>query len=424
MRTNSVSRSRALRSLGRFCLALAITTGTPGAVRADDDATLTMARERFKEGVHFFDLKQYDKARAAFLQAYVLKRHPAVLLNLAQSELRSGHEADAAKHFAQYLREHEGATEAEHEAAEVGLASARAHIAELVISADEEGATVILNGQTEGLTPLPSPLYLEPGTHMLTIRKDGREASGALNLEAGQRLTTNVRLRKSPKAPAKPSEEEEEREPEAETTETVLATSEAPGTSFDLETPPPPERARRQPFFRWAARSPVAWIGGGITALGLGSSVGLWVASQRKYSDANSIAEEIREEASNPPAHIIALLAPSGRTELDTKGICKVDLKDAYPEVAADQRGSAWLAQFGRACDAYSSSANDGDTLKAGAWVGVGVAAVAAAGTVVYYFASNPKEQPEDASARSIRLTGVAPWFGGGTQGLVLSGEF
>src|SRR5579862_3781224 len=71
----------------------------PVHASTDDDATVAMARERFKEGVAYFDQKQYDKARAAFLQAYALKKHPVVLLNLAQSELRSGHEADAAKHF-------------------------------------------------------------------------------------------------------------------------------------------------------------------------------------------------------------------------------------------------------------------------------------------------------------------------------------
>ncbi|HEY3236709.1 MAG TPA: hypothetical protein VGJ84_18470, partial [Polyangiaceae bacterium] len=36
---------------------------------AEEDASLEMARERFQEGVKFFDQKQYDKARAAFLQA-------------------------------------------------------------------------------------------------------------------------------------------------------------------------------------------------------------------------------------------------------------------------------------------------------------------------------------------------------------------
>ena len=60
---------------------------------ATDDATTAMARARFKEGVEYFDKGQFDLARAAFLQAYALKKHPAVLLNLAWSCLKSGHVA-------------------------------------------------------------------------------------------------------------------------------------------------------------------------------------------------------------------------------------------------------------------------------------------------------------------------------------------
>src|SRR5678816_2680726 len=94
------------------CAALVCSTwtglvvGLPRVARADDDpATIEMARQRFQEGVRYFDAKQYDKARAAFLQAYALKKHPTVLLNLAQSELRSSHDAEAADHFSEFLRE-------------------------------------------------------------------------------------------------------------------------------------------------------------------------------------------------------------------------------------------------------------------------------------------------------------------------------
>src|ERR1700743_175331 len=123
----------------------------PAKASSDDDATVAMARERFKEGVSYFDQKQYDKARAAFLQAYALKKHPAVLLNLAQSELRSGHEADAAKHFAQYLREHKDATDSERQGAETGLTATRALLAEVTVSVDESGAEVFVDGSSEGV---------------------------------------------------------------------------------------------------------------------------------------------------------------------------------------------------------------------------------------------------------------------------------
>src|SRR5260221_14584199 len=71
----------------------------------EKDAVTETARRRFQEGVKFFDQKRFEDARAAFLQAYALKHHPTVLLNLAQSEIQGGHSLDAARHFSAFLRE-------------------------------------------------------------------------------------------------------------------------------------------------------------------------------------------------------------------------------------------------------------------------------------------------------------------------------
>ena len=133
MRSKQAARPRAARRtlpgpwalLGSLAVAASLWT-VPAL--AEDDVTLAMARERFKEGVQYFDQELYDKARAAFVQAYALRKHPAVLLNLAQSEVRSGHEAEAATHFAQYLREHKEATESERQGALQGLASAKTSV--------------------------------------------------------------------------------------------------------------------------------------------------------------------------------------------------------------------------------------------------------------------------------------------------------
>src|SRR3954464_2733785 len=69
------------------------------------EETTKAARARFQEGVEFYDKGQYEKARAAFLQAYALRKHPAVLLNLAQSSLKASHHLEAVRYFQQYLRE-------------------------------------------------------------------------------------------------------------------------------------------------------------------------------------------------------------------------------------------------------------------------------------------------------------------------------
>ncbi len=70
-----------------------------------------MARTRFKEGVSFYDKGQYEQARAAFLQAYALKKHPAVLLNLAWSSLKSGHALESEHYFKQFLAEGKDSTD-------------------------------------------------------------------------------------------------------------------------------------------------------------------------------------------------------------------------------------------------------------------------------------------------------------------------
>ncbi|MET0792690.1 MAG: hypothetical protein ABW061_14310, partial [Polyangiaceae bacterium] len=143
-----------------LCLTLSCFTflsATQALAAPTDETTVAMARERFKEGVAFFDKKEYDKARVAFLQAYALKKHPAVLLNLAQSELRSSHEAEAAKHFAAYLRESKDASDSERQAAEAGLSATKAMVAEVTVNVDEGGAEVFIDSSSEGVSPLQGP---------------------------------------------------------------------------------------------------------------------------------------------------------------------------------------------------------------------------------------------------------------------------
>src|SRR5260221_1408368 len=132
----------------------------PRAARAEDDATVEMARQRFREGVQFYDQHQYEKARLAFLQAYALKAHPAVLLNLAQSELRSGHPDEAASHFSEYLRSNAGASEADKQETELGFTTAKSRAGEVMLTGDSPGAQVLVYGTEKGATPLPCALYL------------------------------------------------------------------------------------------------------------------------------------------------------------------------------------------------------------------------------------------------------------------------
>src|SRR4051794_26936217 len=132
----------------------------------DKDAVTEMARRRFQEGVKFFDQKRFEEARAAFLQAYALKHHPAVLLNLAQSEIRSGHPLEASRHFTGYLRESPNASAAERAEAEKGLAAARAKLGRIHVQVPI-GAEVIVDGESVGQAPFSEPIDVMPGTHTI-----------------------------------------------------------------------------------------------------------------------------------------------------------------------------------------------------------------------------------------------------------------
>jgi hypothetical protein len=376
---------------------------------ADDDATTGMARERFKEGVSYFDKKEYDKARAAFLQAYALKHHPAVLLNLAQSELRSGHEADAAMHFAQFLRESKEATDAERQSAEAGLSAAKAVAAELTVNVDEEGATVSLDGNAQGQSPLPGALYLTPGPHTISAKKEGREASAQITAAAGQTSSTHLRFKKAAAAPASDAEQKDEENAEEEPAKAEAAAN--------AEQPAEPQAAssssERPPFFHWLTHSTIGMVGGAVTVVGVGTGVGFAIASKSAYDSADNIAEQIRAAATAD------MIGASGACT----GDISYKLELAGYEGGDDALVAARAADYQAACAKYQSKADSGDSAKQLAAISWVVAGVAAAGTLAFYFIDG-SESSESGRSKPRHRTAVVPWISGSERGLFLVGEF
>lgn len=355
-----------------------------------------MARERFKEGVSYFDQKQYDKARAAFLQAYALKKHPAVLLNLAQSELRSGHEADAAKHFSAYLRESKDAGDAEKSAAEAGLTAAKVVVAEVNVSVDERAAEVYVDGILEANSPLPGALYLTPGTHSIEARKDGKTASAQVNASAGKQLDASLQFGEKPAS--KPASVE----------------AAAPEPSSEA---PPAHSGGRKPFFSWLFHSPVGLVGTGLTVVGGGGGVAAALISKADYNNADSVASQITRTAT--------LDGP----KLGTGSLCADPkawlIKAGYSmDPTAVPTFTHRVNEYTSACSKYQTNVHNGDTMKTLATVGFVVAGVSAVGTVLYYFVDpNAKEAHEEARASGLRVS-VVPTVAPGQSGLTLVGSF
>jgi tetratricopeptide (TPR) repeat protein len=386
-----ILRARLFVALSALVLATCF-VAKPRVAHAQDDATIQMARERFQEGVKYYDQKQYDKARAAFLQAYALKKHHAVLLNLAQSELRSNHEADAAKHFAQYLREARDASAAEKTEAEKGLAAAKVSVSEVAISVPAD-AEVFIDGDPQGRSPLPGAVYLAPGTHSFEARKDGKTATASLAATAGQ--VTSVDLSFGGGSPP--------------------AVAPVPGTPPGGAPPPgsvpPPNGGEgaqggfvadtgggRQGFVPWFVENKLAWVGGGLTLVGLGVGIGFALQSKQSYDDATSIKNQIVQRAN--AESVDGPCAGGGQVT-----------------GATDYRA---------ACKRFDDRTSDGDTQKGVATAGFVIAGLAAAGTVAYYFVDSGKKK-QSGKRRAPRTglrAGVAPVLNPASRGLLVVGEF
>ncbi len=177
----------------RVALALLIALA-PGAYAApvfaqagSEDAITTMARARFKEGVVFYDKGEYEQARAAFLQAYALKKHPAVLLNLAWSSLKSGHVLEGKKYFEQFLNEAKDATDKQRADANDGLSQSKAKLGRIEIQAPS-GTDVMVDGDHTGTAPISDPVFVDPGAHTVKFKgPDGTTDTESVSVLAGQK---------------------------------------------------------------------------------------------------------------------------------------------------------------------------------------------------------------------------------------------
>ena len=397
-------RLRSLLCLSLSCAAMlspTLAAAAPPAPRAGDEDATAVARERFKSGVAFFDKKEYEKARLAFLQAYALKKHPAVLLNLAQSELRSAHEADAAKHFAAYLRESKEATEAEQQAAQAGLNAAKVVAAEVEVSVDTDGAEVYVDGTLEALSPLPGPVYLAPGTHSLEARKDGKASATQVSAAAGKQLKASISLA-----------------PNAAPVPTPVAARTAESTEPPEAPPAVAPNGGRKPFFKWLVSSPVGLVGLGLTGVGVGGGVGFALASKKAYSNSDSVAEQIKAAAA----------IDSGMPKPDTTNLCNDPT--AWLQMEGYDKGNKTpsindrAAEYTSACAKYPDNVHKGDTFKTLSTVGFVVGGVAAVGTIVYYFIDPSAKEATTAAHAGSRRVAFVPSIAPGQAGLTVLGSF
>jgi hypothetical protein len=364
-----------------------VASAAPSWAQSAEDATTAMARARFKEGVEFFDKGDFEQARASFLQAYALKKHPAVLLNLAWSCLKAGHPLEAEKYFAQFPADSKEATDAQRADATEGLNQSRAKLGRILVVA-AGGAEVSIDGERVGVAPLAESVLVEPGAH--TVRT--KASDGAVDVESVTVLAGEERTARGSKAaaatptPSPPSSAPAPATPAPEPAAAPpppAAPERAPAPAPKAAPEPAPKETSTSKSYFPANMAPL-YIGGIVTLAGVGAAITMAVFKQGALDNANVTVANVRAHGGRcPPA--------SGSTD----------------------------AQLANACTVLANDNDDVNTDATVANIAVGVAVAGLVGTVAYWIFADKA----DASPPSNRAT-LTPLIGRSLGGLAVSGSF
>lgn len=265
------------------------TTISRPAVAQTEDAATVHARQRFKEGVDYFDARRYEDARLAFLQAHALRKHPAVLLNIAESALRAGRALESARYYKQFSKESGGSSPEQRAQAEKGLSEARQRLGRIDVSAPA-GAEVALDGETIGTAPLAEPVDVEPGPHTVTAGTESVKVIAVIGQKVEAKLSTPAAA--PPVAAAVVP---------VMTTPAQAAAAESPSPTAERGaagfTAPPAEPPRHASVFSPPASMGPVYLGLVVSGIGLGGTIVFAALRADAQSQADAVEDAIERAA-------------------------------------------------------------------------------------------------------------------------------
>jgi len=154
------------------------------------------ARDAYFSAGLLFHNGDFAGAIAKFQQAYDLSKEPRLLFDMALAEKNRHSYARMQKLLERYEGE-ASATMSAKEKAIVDRAVAAIHnlVATVRLDVSEAGATVSIDGEPAGTTPLAEPLLVDLGKHMLSAQKTGFEStSKTIDVQGGAAVTVELVL--------------------------------------------------------------------------------------------------------------------------------------------------------------------------------------------------------------------------------------
>lgn len=168
----------------------------PPAAAPPGSAKTDQARELFLKGVTLYEQAQFEKAEAAFLAAWALKKHYQIASNLGACEMKLGRYRDAAEHLAFFLREQpQTASRDDRKRTQALFDEARAKIAAVTLMVSVPGAVVSVDGREIGAAPFSTDVYVDPGARTFVAAHGSyRDAQQVVQATAGGTHAVTLKL--------------------------------------------------------------------------------------------------------------------------------------------------------------------------------------------------------------------------------------
>jgi hypothetical protein len=202
---------------------------TPSVASAQRLSAQDEANARFQTGLKYYDNHDFESARLAFKQAYAVLQKPAILLNLALSELYSNHPLDAIVHFEEYMKDPSTPGD-KRETAKKHLEEAMKKTSHLQIRTPAE-AQVTIDGQS--IPPPYTMVHVMPGAHAVEARLASKTKSTTIAPKPGDTVPIDLTFEGEPTPPpiALPTDPTATSNPPSATNNPPSGTEPSPGTA-------------------------------------------------------------------------------------------------------------------------------------------------------------------------------------------------
>ncbi len=173
-----------------------------GANSESDPARRAQAKAKYQQGVDAYRAERYADAVRSFLEADAISPSAALSYNIARAYEKLADDAQTLRWYRNYLRLNPQAanrTEVEGYVKTLSATLAKKGIQQVTVLSAPPGATVAIDGQPLGVTPLT--VELPPGTHKSQLSSRGyADTASDFTLAAGTPLDVSVTLQPAPRA--------------------------------------------------------------------------------------------------------------------------------------------------------------------------------------------------------------------------------